>query len=97
MKVTTVTSRQRLAENLRNYRKKEKISREELAFRCGISARQLADIETCKCSTTVDTVDRLSEGTGIDPCEILFQLNIEHPAARKLSISSRHCFSVMPK
>ena len=27
----------------------------------------------------------------------VFQLNIEHPAARKLSISSRHCFSVMPK
>lgn len=71
MKVTTVTSRQRLAENLLEYRKKEKISREELAFRCGISARQLADIETCKCSTTVDTVDRLSEGTGIDPCELL--------------------------
>lgn len=66
-----MTSRQRLAENLLEYRKKEKISREELAFRCGISARQLADIETCKCSTTVDTVDRLSEGTGIAAAELM--------------------------
>lgn len=66
-----MTSRQRLAENLLEYRKKEKISREELAFRCGISARQLADIETCKCNTTVDTVDRLSEGTGIAAAELM--------------------------
>lgn len=71
MRVVSVTSRQRLAENLLEYRKKEKIPREELAFRCGISARQLADIETCKCNTTIDTIDRLSKGTGIAAMELI--------------------------
>ncbi len=66
-----MTTRKCLADNLRRFRKENKISREELAFNCSISARQLSDIENCKCNTTVDTLDKLSKGTEISVSNLL--------------------------
>ncbi len=60
-----------LAENLKCYRKQNKMSREELSLVCQISTRQLADIENCNCNTTVDTLDKLSEGMGISVSELV--------------------------
>ena len=66
-----MTTRECLAENLKRFRKENKMSREELALNCAISTRQLSDIENCKCNTTVDTIDKLSAGTGISVSELL--------------------------
>lgn len=71
MRNTSVTSRERLAERLISFRNTNGISREELALRCGISARQLADIETQKSNTTLDTLDRLSRGIGIESADLI--------------------------
>lgn len=71
MRDIAVTSRECLAKSLLSFRKAEGLSREELAFRCGISARQLADIEAGKCNTTLDTLDRLSRGMDVEPSELI--------------------------
>lgn len=56
-------SRRNLATNLINFRKNENISREELAFRCELSARQVENIELGKCAVSIDTLDKISNGT----------------------------------
>ena len=56
-------SRRTLATNLIQYRKSKNISREELAFRCEISTRQIENIELGKCSVSIDTLDKISSGT----------------------------------
>lgn len=66
-----MSTKKNLAENIRHYRKENKISREELSLICQISTRQLADIENCNCNTTVDTLDKLSEGMGISVSELV--------------------------
>ncbi len=66
-----MTTRERIARNLRKYRKEHKLSREELALNCFISTRQLSDIENCKCNTTVDTLDKLSGGTQMSVSDLV--------------------------
>lgn len=56
-------SRRNLATNLIKFRKKENISREELAFRCEMSTRQIENIELGKCAVSIDTLDKISNGT----------------------------------
>ena len=56
-------SRRSLATNLIQYRKSQNISREELAFRCEISTRQIENIELGKCAVSIDTLDKISNGT----------------------------------
>lgn len=56
-------SRRTLATNLIQYRKIQNISREELAFRCEMSTRQIENIELGKCAVSIDTLDKISNGT----------------------------------
>lgn len=56
-------SRKTLATNLIQYRKTQNISREELAFRCEVSTRQIENIELGKCAISIDTLDKISNGT----------------------------------
>ena len=56
-------SRRTLATNLIQYRKKYNISREELAFRCEMSTRQIENVELGKCAVSIDTLDKISNGT----------------------------------
>ena len=65
------TSRKNLAIHLIQFRKENNLSREELSFRCNISSRQFENIELCKCSITIDTLDRISSGTNISPADLL--------------------------
>lgn len=58
-------SRRILATNLIRFRKTEDLSREELAFRCEISTRQIENIELGKCAISIDTLDKISAGTGL--------------------------------
>ena len=54
-----------LAVKLRKYRAENKISREELAFRIGISVRHLNDIENMKCEVLSSTMDAIGSATGL--------------------------------
>lgn len=58
-------SRRTLATNLIQYRKIQNISREELAFRCEVSTRQIENIELGKCAISIDTLDKISDGTAL--------------------------------
>ncbi len=66
-----MTTKERIAHNLMKHRKENKLSREELALNCSISTRQLSDIENCKCNTTVDTLDKLSNGTQMSVSDLV--------------------------
>lgn len=59
-------SRKILATNLIQFRKNQNISREELAFRCEMSTRQIENIELGKCAVSIDTLDKISNGTQLN-------------------------------
>ena len=58
-------SRRRLSANLLNYRKENDMARESLALECEMDTKYLCKIEHGTASATVDTLDKLSDGTGI--------------------------------
>lgn len=58
-------SRRILATNLIYFREKHNISREELAFLCEVSTRQIENIEHGKCAVSIDTLDKISDGTAL--------------------------------
>lgn len=60
-----------LATNLIEFRKEKNISREELAFRCDISTRQIENIELGKCAISIDTLDKLSQGVELNVAFLL--------------------------
>lgn len=68
-----MTSKESLAKNLKNYRKEKGIAQEELAFKCALSPRHLSTIEIGSCNTTLDTLDKLSKGTGMTASDLLKQ------------------------
>ncbi len=60
----TNDERKILAENLKNYRKEEKISQFEFAEDCGISRDTLSLIERSKDNVTIDTLQLLTARMG---------------------------------
>ena len=58
-------SRACLAKNLRDYRKRLNISRENLALSCEMDVKYLSRIENCNANASLDVLDKLSDGTGI--------------------------------
>ena len=58
-------SRRCLSKNLIDYRKSMGISRENLALNCDIDVKYLSRIENCSANASLDTLDKLSDGTGI--------------------------------
>ncbi|MBQ7291282.1 MAG: helix-turn-helix transcriptional regulator [Clostridia bacterium] len=60
---TQQNSRVILSINLINYRKEAHISREKFAELCDLSQRHVTNMEKCKVSITLDTLDKIAEGT----------------------------------
>lgn len=58
-------SRVCLSKNLIDYRKRLNISREHLALNCDVDVKYLSRIENCSANASLDTLDKLSDGTGI--------------------------------
>ena len=58
-------SRKRLSDNLVRFRKENNMSRECLALVCGIDVKHLSRIERGTANASLDTLDKISEGTGI--------------------------------
>ena len=56
---------------IRMYRKRAKLSQNELADRIGVMRTYISKVENAKCMPTVDSVTRLAEGLGTNGWRIL--------------------------
>lgn len=73
-----VDEKEILAQNLKNYRKEQKLSQFEFAEDCGISKETLSLIERSEENVTLDTLQLLSAKTGKTPGELLSQLDAKY-------------------
>ena len=64
-------SRMCLSKNLIDYRKRLNISRENLALNCDVDVKYLSRIENCSANASLDTLDKLSDGTGISAGDLI--------------------------
>jgi transcriptional regulator with XRE-family HTH domain len=60
-----------LAENLKRYRNKAKLSQKELASRIGISCTRISEIESANGNPTVKTLEKIAAALQIDPVDLL--------------------------
>ena len=60
-----------LTSNLKSFRAKNKISQEELAARANLSTRGYGKIERGEVQPSLETLDKLSQGTGLSQAELL--------------------------
>jgi len=63
--------RRRLAEHVRRRRLAMEISQEALSVRCGFHRTYVSHIERAATNITLDNVQKLAEGLGVDPSELL--------------------------
>ena len=66
-----LTGVRRLAEEMLKYRDNEKISREDLAGKIGISPRCLANIECCDTRCSIETLRKIVKCIPIDVYYVL--------------------------
>ena len=59
--------RTRVALNIKDERHRQGISQEELAHRAGVSRAYLGRLENCKCSATLDLIEKIAKGLKTDP------------------------------
>ena len=71
---TDKRSRMYLSKNLIDYRKKLNSSREILALNCEVDVKYLSRIESCSANASLDTLDKLSDGTGISAGDLITRL-----------------------
>lgn len=69
----TETSRKILSENLIRYRTENNMSREHLALLCCVDIKYLSRIEWGTANTSLDILDKISNGTGIPAWELLIE------------------------
>ncbi len=62
---------QQFGRRVRYLRQKQKISIEELAFRCNINSNYLSDLERGNRNPTLKVLNKISKGLGIDLSELL--------------------------
>ena len=60
-----------LAANLRRHRQAAGLSQEELAHRADIDRTYISALERCVYSASIDVVDRLAKGLGINASDLL--------------------------
>ncbi len=60
-----------LGQNLKSYRRQNKISQEELAARADLSTRGYGKIERGEVSASLETLDKLAHSTGLTLSELL--------------------------
>jgi transcriptional regulator with XRE-family HTH domain len=65
-----VNIREVLANNIKEYRRKNGFSQDKLAESSGISSQYLATVETCRKFPTPEVLERLAEALGIETHEL---------------------------
>lgn len=62
---------QKIAKNVKKYRKIKKLSQLRLSIKTGISLSTIATIETAAAGTTVEKLNSIAEGLGITLAELV--------------------------
>jgi transcriptional regulator with XRE-family HTH domain len=75
--------REVLALNLRKFRQAKGVSQEELADRAKIDRTYVSAIERSVYSATIDVVDRLARGLGIEAADLLRRPSTPRTVGRK--------------
>ena len=57
--------------NVKFYRKKLKLSQEKLAELSDLSTNYIGDIERTNRKVTIDTIEKVASGLGVDPSVLL--------------------------
>ncbi len=60
-----------LARNLKRFRVANNISQEEIADMANLSVRGYGKIERCEVNASLDTLDKLVDGTGLSRAQLL--------------------------
>ncbi|MCP3721399.1 helix-turn-helix domain-containing protein [Paraburkholderia sp. CNPSo 3281] len=63
--------RRRLAEHVRRLRTERGVSQESLSARCGFHRTYVSQVERATVNITLDNVQRLAFGLGVDPVELV--------------------------
>lgn len=63
--------RESLALNLREYRRVQDLSQEELAHRADIDRTYMSAIERCRYSASVDVLAKLAQALGVEAADLL--------------------------
>lgn len=66
-----MTLRQIFRDNIKFYRKELKLSQEKLAKLSNLSTNYICDIERTNRKITIDTIEKITNGLGIDPTLLL--------------------------
>jgi transcriptional regulator with XRE-family HTH domain len=69
--LSSMCIREVLALNVRRYRHAAKLSQEELAHRAEIDRTYISAIERCIYAASIDVVDRLARGLGVEAADLL--------------------------
>ncbi len=75
--------REVMAFNLRKYRRAQRVSQEELAHRAKIDRTYISSIERCVYAASVDVVDRLASGLGLEAADLLKLPDSDRRAIKK--------------
>jgi transcriptional regulator with XRE-family HTH domain len=75
--------REVLALNLRKFRQAKGVSQEELADRAKIDRTYVSAIERSVYAATIDVVDRLARGLGVEAADLLKRPSAPRTAAKK--------------
>jgi len=65
--------RERLAERVKRLRTNKGISQEVLSAECGFHRTYISQVERAATNITIDNLQRLATGLGVDPSELLCQ------------------------
>ncbi|MBY5867793.1 helix-turn-helix domain-containing protein [Rhizobium leguminosarum] len=63
--------RERVARNLRRLRQEQSMSQEELAHRAHVNRNYVGMLEREEYAASIDMLDKLAAGFGVDPVELL--------------------------
>lgn len=79
--LVATTLRDRLAANVQRLRRNLSLTQRELASRAGVSLRQVQKVEARQ-NTTVNTIEAIAAGLGVDPVVLLRGSEPPPPAKR---------------
>lgn len=68
--VTTMTIEERFGQRIREIRHNQRISQEELAFRCNLSKNYISDVERGKRNITIKVIEKFALGLKVPMYEL---------------------------
>lgn len=65
------TIREILAINIKNYRSKQNMSQEDLAFQCNLHRTYISDVERCTRNISIDNIAKIANALNVSPADLL--------------------------